>query len=234
MSSLVTSSMLTPLMQTGGMMAPTTSMMSPMSASPAANLRMPLEQQLMTGGLIIGAFGAINSAIGSYFAAQSEKNRLKGQALNAKFASEMAALNARGSEFAAQRSMESAHRAIGRYTMGAGQAKASARTAIASRGIEAGTGSARDVIASMDLVKEIDRLTMDANAVREAEALRTQAFNFQTQGTMDAMTAANMRRTAGSISAPMAGAGSLLGGAADMGAWWMKNKRAELMMRNAV
>ena len=86
----------------------------------------------------------------------------------------------------------------------------------------------------MDLVKEIDRLTMDANAVREAEALRTQAFNFQTQGTMDAMTAANLRRTAGSISPAMAGAGSLLGGGAEMGAWWLKNKRAELMMRNAM
>jgi hypothetical protein len=231
MSSLVTSSMLTPLMQTGGMMVGPAAM--PRPAQPPAG-GMSLDQTLMTGGLIIGAFGAINSAIGSYFAAQSEKNKLKGQALNARFSSEMAAINARGSEFAAQRSMESAHRAIGRYTMGAGQARASARTAIASRGIAAGTGSARDVIASMDLVKEIDRLTMDANAVREAEALRTQGFNFRTQGTMDAMTASNLRRTAASINAPMAGAGSLLGGAADMGAWWLKNKRAELMMRNAV
>jgi hypothetical protein len=228
MSTIMSANMLTPLMMPGGIPG------RPITAAPAPSSSMSLDQTLMTGGLIIGAFGAINSAIGSYFAAQSEKNRLKAQALNAKFSSEMAAINARGAEFSAQRSMESAHRAIGRYTMGAGQAKASARTAMAARGIAAGTGSARDVIASMDLIKEIDRLTMDANAVREAEALRTQAFNFRTQGTMDAMTAGNLRRTAGSISAPMAGAGSLLGGAADIGAWWLRNKRAELMMRNAV
>jgi hypothetical protein len=183
-----------------------------------------------TGGMVVGAIGAINSAIGSYFAAESQKNQLKMQAQNMRFASQMAAINARGAEFSAVQSMVGAERNIGRYTMAAGQAKASARTAMAGRGIQGGVGSARDVIASMDLIKEIDKLTMSAAAVREAEAYRTQGVNYSIQSQMQGISASNLMSSAGSISAPLATYGSLLGSASDIGMSWLRNQRfAELL-----
>lgn len=191
---------------------------------------MAVSNVIGTGGMVIGAIGAVNSAIGSYFAAESQKNQLKMQAQNAKFASQMAAINARGAEFSAQQSMQASEKQIGRYTMAAGQARSSARTAMAGRGIQGGVGSARDVLASMDVIKEIDRLTMSASAVREAEAYRTQALNYSVQSRMQGITAQNLMTTAGSISAPLATYGSLLGSASDIGMAWLRNQRfAELL-----
>lgn len=187
---------------------------------------------LMTGGLLIGAFGAINSAIGSYYAAESQKNQLKSQAQNAKFSAQMSAINARGAEFSAQTSMDAAYKAIGRYTMGAGQARASAQTALAARGVQGGVGSAAEIIGSMDLIKEVDRLSMNANAVRQAQAYRTQAMNYATQSRMEGLSAQNLNTSAGSISGGLAGFGSLLGGTAEVGSWWLRTQRANMMTRS--
>lgn len=167
--------------------------------------------------MLMTTFGAVGSAIGSFFAAESQRNQLKMQAQNAKFASQMSAINARGSEFMAQDSINAAHQAIGRYTMQAGQAKASAETALAGRGIELGTGSAKEVIGSMDLIKEIDRMTMSANSVRQAEAYRMQAFNQRTQSVMEGLTSRNLLTTASGISSPLAGFSSLMGSGST---WW--------------
>lgn len=117
--------------------------------------------------------------------------------------------------------------------MAAGQARASAQTAIAGRGIEGGVGSAAEVIGSMDIIKEIDKLTMDANAVREEQALRTQRTNYANQSTMEFMSSRNMSASARSLSATSAGASSLLGGTADLGSWYLKTMMSERLSRRA-
>jgi hypothetical protein len=190
-------------------------------------------KSMAMGGLLIGIFGAATSAVGSFYQAENQKNELRAQAQNLKFSAQMSAINARGAEFSAQTSRQASQKAIGRYTMAAGQARASAQTAIAGRGIEGGVGSAAEVIGSMDIIKEIDKLTMDANAVREEQALRTQRTNYANQSTMEFMSSRNMSASARSLSATSAGASSLLGGTADLGSWYLKTMMSERLSRRA-
>ena len=191
-------------------------------------------ETLMAGGLVLSAIGAINGAIGSYYAAESQKNQLKMQAQNLRFQAQMSALNARQAEFAAQQATMAGQQAIGRYTMAAGQQKAGARASLAARGIQAGVGSAAEIMASMDLVKEVDRLTMNANLVRQAEAIRMQGVNYMTQGVMQGTSASNVMATAGTISPGLASFSSMLGSAASIGGTWATQMRLnELIAANS-
>jgi len=182
-------------------------------------------ETLMTGGMIVAALGAVNGAIGSYYAAESQKNQLKMQAQNQRFAAQMSAINARQAEFAAQQTTRAGKLAIGRYTMAAGQQKASAQASMAARGLQAGVGSTRDVVASMDLIKELDVLTMDSNIVRQAEALRMQKTNYTTQGVMAGTSANNLLATANTISPFSATFTSMLGSASSIGGTWATQMR---------
>ena len=175
-------------------------------------------------------FGAANSAIGTFYQAKSAQNQLKSQALNQQFQSEMSAINAKSAEFSAQQSMLSSAKQIGRYTMGAGQAKSSAKASMAARGIQGGVGSAAEVIGSMDLIKEIDRMTMSANSVRQAESIRNQAMNYRNQSVMSGLSADNLNTTAGTISPGMGLGTSLLTSAASIGQNWARNNRIDQLI----
>lgn len=181
-------------------------------------------------GLFTAAVGSINSAIGSYFAAQSQQNQLKMQAQDRKFSSQMAALNARGSEFAAQSATQAGQQQYGRMTMQQGQARASAAAGLASRGIQAGVGSAKEIMGSIDLVNRIDQLTMSANTVRQAEAYRMQKANYLTQSAMEGLSSQNLKSSANSISPGLAASSSLMTGASDIGMSWLRTKRFEELL----
>jgi len=181
-------------------------------------------------GLFTAAVGSINSAIGSYFAAQSQQNQLKMQAQNQKFSSQMAALNAKGAEYAAQSSMEAGFAQYGRMTMQQGQARASAAVGLASRGIQAGVGSAKEVMGSIDLINNIDRLTMNSNMIRQREAYRMQQANYMTQSAMDNLSSQNIKSSANSISPGLAASSSLMTGASDIGMSWLRTKRFEELL----
>ena len=70
-------------------------------AVPSVDALGGLAQGLMVAGPIISIFGAINSAIGTYYAAESQKTQLQQQAQNQRFAAEMARINQRGAAFTA-------------------------------------------------------------------------------------------------------------------------------------
>ena len=185
---------------------------------------------LTIGGQIASVFGAATSAIGTYYNMRSQQNQLKMQAQNAQFQAEMSRINQRAAEFTAEQiGMEGQARSA-QYTMRAGQAKASAKASLAARGATLGQGTAREIIASMDVVKEIDRLNINASTVRAQEAARLQAFNLGTQATMQSLTASNLGATAGTIMPGFGAATSLLGSAADIGANWARNKRFEELL----
>lgn len=205
------------------------SLMGPPAAL-AGSPGMTTGETLMTGGLILSAFGAVNGAIGSYYAAESQKNQLKMQAQNQRFAAQMSALNARQAEFGAQQTMRAGQREIGRYTMAAGQQRASAEAAMAARGIQAGVGSAKEVMTSMKLMSEIDRLTMDSNLVRQTEAMRSQQINYMAQAAIQGTSASNISATANTISPFSATFSSLLGSASSVGGMWAQQMRMNEMI----
>lgn len=189
-----------------------------------------LAEGLTLGGQIASVFGAATSAIGTYYNMRSQQNQLKMQAQNAAFQAEMSRINQRAAEFTAEQIGLEGQARSAQYTMRAGQAKASAKAALAARGATLGQGTAREIIASMDVVKEIDRLNINASTVRAQEAARLQAFNLGTQATMQSLTASNLGATAGTIMPGFGATTSLLGSAADIGANWARNRRFEELL----
>ena len=161
---------------------------------------------------MIGQIGGMfSSAIGSYYSAQTQKSNLKFQA-------DMAEISARMSEQSAQSALMQGQRQAGAVSMRAGQIKSSQRAALAANGVDIGTGSAAELQASTDIMKEIDMNTAEANAVRAAWGYRTQAVNAQNEASM-------RRASADSMSPFGAMATSLLGGAtAVAGNWYRMNK----------
>ena len=189
-----------------------------------------MAEAFLTAGPIVSIFGAVNSAIGAYYSAESQKNQLKMQAQNQRFQADMARINARGAAFNAAQITQAGQQQAGQYTMRAGQARAGAVASMAGRGIRGGVGSAGEVLGSMDLIKEIDRLTINANTVRQAEAARAQALNYTTQATMSDLSAQNLSSTAGTIYPGLSASTSLLGSAADIGTTWARNRRLEELL----
>jgi hypothetical protein len=212
----------TTLLTTGAIVGP--------QSQPAPSFWSQVAEGLAVGGQIASVFGAATSAIGAYYGMRSQQNQLRMQAQNAQFQAEMSRINRRAAEFTAGEVGRQGQLQAGRYTMGAGQARAGARAAMAGRGIALGQGSARDIIASMDIIKEIDRLNINASTVRAQEAARLQAFNLGTQATMQSLTASNLSATAGTIMPFFGAATSLLGSAADIGANWARNRRFEELL----
>lgn len=171
--------------------------------------------QIASAAVVGQAAGAVTSAVGSYFSSATQKINLKGQAA-------LADTNARISELGAQSALLQGQQQVGALTLRAGQLKSSQRAAMAANGIDLGTGSAAELQASADIMKEIDTNTLTANAVRSAWGYRTQATNFQNE-------ALTKRATAGAISPGMSAASSLLGSAGSVAtSWYTLNKSGAL------
>lgn len=200
------------------------------NVSSAPSFASSFSQAMTVAGPIAGIFGAVTGAIGSFYAAQSQQNQLKMQAQNQRFAAEMGRINQRAAEFTAgQIGREGAER-FGQYAMRAGQERSSAQAALAARGAVLGAGSAKEIIGSMDLMKEIDRLNINAATVREQEAARLRAFNIGVGATMADISAQNLQATAGTIYPGLALGTSLLGGATDIATQWARNRRIEELL----
>mgnify|MGYP001609738091 CR=1 FL=1 len=162
--------------------------------------------QLATASLTGQIGGMATSAIGSYFSAATQKATLKGQAA-------VADINARISELGAQSALYQGQQQVGALTLNAGRLKSSQRAAMAANGIALGVGSAAEIQASTDIMKEIDMATVESNAVRDAFGHRTQAMNFENE-------ARTKRATAGAISPFGSAASSLLGSAGTVASSW--------------
>ena len=213
----------------------------PLQASPtySSTLLTGQQPQMATSGFaegmlalgpIVSIFGAVNSAIGGYYTAQNQKNQLAMQAQNQRFAAEMARVNQRGAQFTATQLGQQGQQQIGRYTLGYGQQRAGARAALAARGATLGQGTAAEVIGSMDVIKEIDVLSMSAATVRAQEAAKLQAFNLGTQAMMSGLSAQNLQATSQTIYPGLALGTSLLGSAVDIGSTWARNRRLEELL----
>jgi hypothetical protein len=167
--------------------------------------------QLAQAAMFSQIGGALSSAIGGYYSAQSQKNNLR-------FQSGIADINARISELGAQSALNQGQQQVGALTLKAGQIKSSQRAAMAANGIDLGEGNAAEVQASTDIMKEIDANTLIANAVRSAWGYRTQGTNYQNEAAMG-------RATASTISPLATGFSSLLGSAGSVAnSWYLMNK----------
>lgn len=102
--------------------------------------------------------------------------------INANSIRNTAEVNARISEMGAQSALAQGEQQSNVLSLKAGQLKSSQKAAMAANGIDLGVGSAAEVQASTDLMKEIDMNQIQANAVRNAWGYRTQGAIAQSEG----------------------------------------------------
>lgn len=156
--------------------------------------------------------GGLSSTVGSYYDAKSQKSALKTQAF-------MSDINAQLAERSAQSELRKGNDAVGQLTLQAGALKGKQRAALAANGVDLGEGSAAEMLASTDLMKEIDMNTLQANAVRSAWGYRTESVNHQVDALMS-------RAAAKSISPKSAAFSTLLSSAGSVAGSWMGMKQA--------
>ena len=132
----------------------------------------------------ISAFGSIGVTKHNNAIAQSQAN--------------IARLNAQIMERQAQGTLRAAEKAIVSKTMQAGQFKSSQRARLAANGIAVGVGSAAEMQASTDIIKEIDTNQIKSNAVADAWGSRMKATQFQGEALMKEASKKSVGLTFGS------------------------------------
>lgn len=151
--------------------------------------------------------------VGSYYSARGQRDNLNYQA-------DIADTNARIAELGAQSALMAGQRQIAAQTIRAGQLKGAQRVALAANGVDLGVGSAAELQASTEVLKEIDKNTLEANAVRNAWGYRTQGVNAQNEARM-------ARAGASSINPAMSAGTTLLSSAGSVAESWYRYSESQ-------
>ena len=94
---------------------------------------------------------------------------------------EMANINQRIAERQAQSVLRQSEFKIAALTLRAGQIKSSQRASLAANGIQLGVGSAAEITAGTDLMKEIDMNTERLNGIMSAWGYRLKGLGYQSE-----------------------------------------------------
>ena len=155
--------------------------------------------------------GGIMSVIGAFYSAQGQRRMLQAQA-------DIAKINAATAESSARTALMIGQREEQRSMLQTAALKGKQTASMAANGIDLGEGSAARVLTDSDVMGQIDRNTIAANAVRQAWGYRTQAVNLQNDASIK-------ESQAGAISPWMGAASSLLTSAGSVaGSWYSLNK----------
>ena len=180
-----------------------------------------LSQHLVPAVMVMARVsGMAVQAVGAYYGVRSQKAGLRLGAKQADYSAFMSDLNARQAELQAVDIMRAGQMDAARMTAQYGEAKAATRAQQASSGVQAGVGSAAERSASIELAKEIDKLTMDSNTLRQSQAARMQAVNLRSEARFARASAESMRyanRKMDGFYTRATIAQSLLGGASQTG-----------------
>lgn len=201
-----------------------TSSTSPAPATPAVQETAGGLSWADVGYITMGA-GAASQLVGTFFSVRAQQSEQKALSLSMEHESSMAAHNARAAEQEAQSIVRGGQHDIAIATMQAGADKSAARADAAGRGVLLGVGSAAEIEASINLVKEMDVMAIRSNTAQAAAAARTRGVNARNAVRLGLMSARNARRNAGNDFLPVAGAASsLLTTGSRIGAQWVTDR----------
>ena len=172
--------------------------------------------QGLGGALSIG--GTLTSLIGARAKADTDEYKLKSQGLSYELQEDMARLNAKMLEIQAQQIARAYDRQYMTKTMQAGITTGKLKASVGRRGIKMGVGSTANVFATDAIMKEIDKLTMNANKVRAVNQMRTRGVQADIRGDMLGVSANNMFASASAVSPLLNMTSTLLTGVADFAA----------------
>ena len=171
-------------------------------------------------GGIASIGGTFQGIVGNYYAAQSEKFKYKSMALSYEHKKDMARINSRMLDTQVRQVGKAMNRQIMIKTMAAGQRKGKATASAAARGGSLGYGSTANLFASDEIMKEIDKITMNTNKVQAMNEARMRKVNMDIRGTMLGVSQAGALANASSVSPFLNMSSTLLTGVGD----FAKNK----------
>ena len=156
--------------------------------------------------------GAFMGAIGARSAAQGNK-------IGMQYRADIADINAKMDEQQINSVLLTSERQQSRVMLKGGQVKSSQRVAAAANGVDLQDSETVDrQLASTEFMKQTDALTINQNAVQQAEALRMKKTN-------DLNDARMSRATADAINPNMAFTSTLMQGVGSVASnWYMMNK----------
>jgi len=160
----------------------------------------------------MSAAGTASNTIGAYYSSLGQKSALKFQAT-------LAEINAKASESNARASLDRGEKMEQKAALDSASLKSDQRVAYGSSGIDLGSDTAVQVLTSTDVLGEMDRNQIKANALREAWGHRSQAVN-------DRNSARMSRATADGISPLTNAATSLLTGAGQVASQYYESKES--------
>ena len=166
--------------------------------------------------VVSGVTGLLSGAYGAFAAARSEKLKTKSLALQLEHKRDMTLFNMRQKESQAQWLQQVFNKQYQIKTLEMGAKRSTARTSFASRGIQMGVGSTKDVFVSSEILNTIDKLTMNSNKVRQTENKRLEGVGLGIKGDMYGVSASAMFKTASSIDPFMNMTSSLLTGSSNL------------------
>lgn len=123
------------------------------------------------------------------FGLQIQAVQFRMEALASKYQAGLSDLNARQAEREAQGALMMGNRESGRMALIRGMERETTKANQGARGVVLGEGSAGEIVASQELMKEADALTIRVNSVNAANAKRTESVNYENQADIARLSA---------------------------------------------
>lgn len=185
--------------------------------------------QMAQVSLVSQIGGMASSGIGAFYGAKSQQAALAGQAGILDANASLAKTQAKMAEAAAYYALDQGQKRVGAVTMKYGQVKGAQRARLAANGVDLGDGSAAELQASADLMKEVDALTISADATRESLRYKAQGIAAESQATAYGAEA-TMRRGAGEGISPFGAlASTIVGSAGTVASSWYEMDKKGLL-----
>ena len=159
------------------------------------------------------AAGTVSGAVGAYNTAKGQKAALEYQAA-------VAANNQKIANYQADIELQNGALEEQASELKTAALKGDQRAALAANGIDLGTGSASEILATTEFMGKRDALTIRDNAARRAWALREQGKGYGSEAAMD-------RATSSAIDPWASATSSLLSGAGKVSASWYQYNKAK-------
>jgi len=159
-------------------------------------------------GLGLQAFGVGASAFGSYNLGNAQKSVLN-------YESSVATNNATLANYQANVAQQVGDQQLNDSELRTAQLFGTQRATLGANGVDLGSGSANEVLASTKYMGERDALTIQNNTANQVWGYKTQGQNYTSEAAADSATA-------NAINPRMAAATSLLGGAGIVASNWYK------------
>ena len=171
-------------------------------------------------GGVMSIGGTVQGLVRDFYAAETEKFKYKSMALSYEHKKDMAKINSRMLDTQVRQIGRAMNRQAMIKSMAAGQRKGSATASTAARGGSLGYGSTANVFASAEIMKEVDKITMNSNKVQAMNEARMRKVNMDIRGQMLGVSQAGALADASTVSPFLNMSSTLMTGVGDV----IKNK----------